>query len=402
MDAVLFKAAAEGDIGPFENYQTCLDQLLTPDENTILHVYLGNQSREPESTDFVDKILEMCPQLLLQANKKGEIPLHLAARYGHSNVVKVLIDRAKARPTDPESGVTEAKKMLRMTNEEQDTALHEAARNRRSHVVEILTKEDRPELSYSANVHGETPLYIAASSWGQEQEKVIDEILANCISVLDYGGPNGRTALHAASAVGDHERLVTHYAAFFSTWLNISVVKVLLEYDASAAYIAETEKKRTALHIAAIQGHVNAMKEIVSRCPACCELVDNRGWNALHYVVASKRTEVFKECLRIPLLDRLKTKKDNKGNTPFHLIAALALKLDNWLLVFRFTEEGIYGLNKQKLSIKDIYNGRLAEIQEILESLEDVGSGPFGCRRRIVLEETNEKNKKEKDASNKA
>jgi len=79
-----------------------------------------------------------------------------------------------------------------------------------------------------------------------------------------------------------------HYAAYFSTWLNISVVKVLLEYDASAAYIAETEKKRTALHIAAIRGRVDAMKEIVSRCPACCELVDNGGWNALHYVVAVK------------------------------------------------------------------------------------------------------------------
>jgi hypothetical protein len=208
MDPVLFKAAEAGNIDPFENYQTRLDQLSTPDENTILHVYLGNQSREPEFTDFVDIILEMCPPLLLQANKKGEIPLHLAARYGHSNVVKVLIHRAKALPTDPESGVTEAKKMLRMTNEEQDTALHEAARNRRSHVVEILTKEDRPELSYSANVHGETPLYIAASSWGQEREKVIDEILANCISVLDYGGPNGRTALHAASAVGDHGRIL--------------------------------------------------------------------------------------------------------------------------------------------------------------------------------------------------
>ncbi|KAG6736422.1 hypothetical protein POTOM_060816 [Populus tomentosa] len=225
---------------------------------------------------------------------------------------------------------------------------------------------------------------LLLSSWGQERGKVIDEILANCISV-DYGGPNGRTALHAASAVGDYEtarKLLEkgkkvdettddngwsplHYAAYFSTWLNISVVKVLLKYDASAAYIAETEKKRTALHIAAIQGHVNAMKEIVSRCPDCCELVDNRGWNALHYVVASKRTEVFKECLRIPLLDKLKTKKDDNGNTPFHLIAALAHELDNWLLVFRFKGEGIYGLNKQKLSIKDIYNGDLAEIQVI-------------------------------------
>jgi ankyrin repeat protein len=206
MDPVLFKAAEEGNIGPLKNCLTCLNQLLTPDENTILHVYLGNQTTRPESTDFVDKILEMCPPLLLQANKKGEIPLHLAARYGHSNVVKVLIDRAKALPTDPESGVTEAQKMLRMTNEEQDTALHEAARNMRSHVVEILTKED-PEFSYSANVHGETPLYIAVSSWGQEREKVIDEILTNCISV-DYGGPNGRTALHAAIRVGDLGRIL--------------------------------------------------------------------------------------------------------------------------------------------------------------------------------------------------
>jgi len=151
----------------------------------------------------------MCPPLLFQANKKGEIPLHLAATYGHSNVVKVLIDCAKALPTDPESGVTEAKKMLRMTNEEQDTALHEAARNIRVHVVEILTKED-PEFSYSANVLGETPLYIAASimRWvSEERGTVIDEILTNCISV-DYGGPNGRTALHAASKMGDDGKIL--------------------------------------------------------------------------------------------------------------------------------------------------------------------------------------------------
>jgi hypothetical protein len=236
MDPVLYKAAEEGNIDPFENCQTCLDQLLTPDENTILLVYLRNQTTEPKSTDFVYKILERCPPLLFQANKKGETPLHLAARYGHANVVKLLIERAEALPSDPESRVTKAKMMLRMTNGERDTALHEAARNNQSHVVEILTKED-PEFPYSANVHGETPLYIAASSWVQVREKVIDEILTNCISAkhyiaastipksseergkvvdgilgncisVDYGGPNGRTALHAASAVGDDGRIL--------------------------------------------------------------------------------------------------------------------------------------------------------------------------------------------------
>nr|TKR90671.1 hypothetical protein D5086_0000231110 [Populus alba] len=396
MDPVLFKAAEAGDIDPFENYQTRLNQLLTPDENTILHVYLGNQSSEPESTDFVVIILEKCPPLLLQANKKGETPLHLAARYGHSNVVSVLIDLAKALPSDPESGVTEAKKMLRMTNEEQDTALHEAARNRRSRVVAILTKED-PEFSYSANVHGETPLYIAASIglviWSRigllmlidERGEVVDEILGNCISV-DYGGPHGRTALHAASAEGDdgtaiklleREKKLTettdengwsplHYVAYY--FRSVGVLKVLLENDASATYIAETEKKRTALHIAAIRGHVNAMKEIVSGCPACCELVDNRGWNALHYAVASKRSTVFVQCLKIPELDRLETKKDDKGNTPFHLIAALTREQMQWkrvLLQYCFSKKEVCGLNKRQLSVKDIYEGDFAEIQVI-------------------------------------
>ena len=157
-----------------------------------------------------------------------------------------------------------------------------------------------------------------------------------------------------------------HYAAYYLLFTGIG--EVILEYDASAAYIAETEKKRTALHIAAIQGRVGIMKEIVSRCPACCELVDSRGWNALHYAVASKDSKVFEQCLEIPLLARLKTEKDEKGNTPFHLIAALAREQKQWARVlYEYCYRGrkMYGLNKRKLGVDDIYSGNLGEIQVI-------------------------------------
>jgi hypothetical protein len=113
------------------------------------------------------------------------------------------------------------------------------------------------------------------------------------------------------------------------------------------------------------------MKEIVSRCPACCELIDNRGWNALHYAVASKDRVAFVHCLKIPELARLGTKKDDKGNTPFHLIAALAHQQKQWQrLLFNDSygysgREIICGLNKRQLSVDDIYEGNFAEIQVI-------------------------------------
>lgn len=194
--------------------------------------------------------------------------------------MKVLIDRAKNLAIDPENGLAEIKKMLRMTNEERDTALHVAARNIQAQVVKILTKVD-PEFSYSANVHGETPLYIAANmrftNWRftrheENRKKVIDEILSNCESV-EYCGSHGRTALHAAAMHDDHETArkilkrdpsltrrtdddgwsPLHYAAFFPfAFIGALTLKVLLDHDVSAAYIVDSEK-RTALHLAVFE-----------------------------------------------------------------------------------------------------------------------------------------------------
>ncbi|KAG6738958.1 hypothetical protein POTOM_058593 [Populus tomentosa] len=387
MEPKLYKAAEAGNIDPFKDLPTSLSELLTPNKNTILHVYLGNQSREPESTDFVDKILERCPPLLLQANKKGEIPLHLAARYGHSNLVRVLIDRAKALPTDLESGVTEAKKMLRMTNEEQDTALHVAARNIEAQVVEILTKED-PEFSYSANVHGESPLYIAANMrfdgkfkrHEENRKKVIDEILRNCKSV-EYCGSHGRTALHAAAMHGDHETAgkilerdpsltkrtdddgwsPIHYAAFFPKLSHgVPTVKVLLDHDVSAAYIVDSEK-RTALHLAVTRRKWAVVRTIMDTCPACCELVDSRGRNFLHYSAITRKGH-FQFSRLISESEKLKYEKDNDGNTPLHIFASLGNYPQRRLSSdWRHADKKMCGLNKQNLSVDDILVGNFPE-----------------------------------------
>ncbi|XP_030937809.1 ankyrin repeat-containing protein ITN1-like isoform X2 [Quercus lobata] len=199
MEPVYYYAAEKGEIRGFKNIEKShINLLLTPNRNTILHIYLTSltqRSKESKSpTAFVQEILRTCPLLLSQANVKGEIPLHIAARYGHDTIVKVLIDHAKVPQQDLESGVNIlVKEMLEMMNNEKDTALHEAVRNNHLEVVKLLIEEG-PDFSYSQNEAGETPLYIAVERGSKE---VMDYILDKCTSPA-HDGPLGRTTLHAA------------------------------------------------------------------------------------------------------------------------------------------------------------------------------------------------------------
>ncbi|KAB1227578.1 hypothetical protein CJ030_MR1G017407 [Morella rubra] len=81
-------------------------------------------------------------------------------------------------------------------------ALHEAVRRNHLTVVILLLTED-PDFSYSANDAGETPLYIAIE---RNFKAVALKILESCVSP-SYGGPLGRTALHAAVIQYDTEMI---------------------------------------------------------------------------------------------------------------------------------------------------------------------------------------------------
>ncbi|ESR33733.1 hypothetical protein CICLE_v10006548mg, partial [Citrus x clementina] len=227
----LFKAAAEGHADePFkkDTRSNEIRGLLTAQaKNRIRHINIISQKSKNGSTKFMEEILEICPSVLPQVNAKGDTPLHLAAKFGHSNI--------------------------------NNTALHEAGCHGNVQVVKILTGQD-PDYPYSANNYGKTQLYLAAK--GRYSEMVI-ELLENSTSV-SYEGPNGKTALHAAAMHFYYDQwgwTPIHYVAYYDQY---QLIHMLLKRGSNCFKYCCQRSKMTALRLAAGQRHARTVETILS------------------------------------------------------------------------------------------------------------------------------------------
>ncbi|KAK6933362.1 PGG domain [Dillenia turbinata] len=326
MASSLYKAAIEGNTQILEQERQ-LDSQSTPNKNTVLHI-----AAEFGKTQCVEVILKACPSLLKQINLKGETALHVAAREGHIDVVKALVAAAKALNEELEIGTGAARDLLGVTDDKKNMALHEAVRYRHLEVVKFLLEEDS-EFPYIRNDAGETPLYLAAERGYAE---LVRAILEACKSPA-HDGPKGRTALHAAVVCMDigmiedilrkkpflvkeadeHGWTPLHWAAYFDSSL---IIIQLLQHDESGAYLKDKEGM-TALHVAATRGSTCSLKKLIAKCPDCIEIVDEKGQNALHVAVGKGQKNVVNYILENPLLGSLINGEDKSGNTPLHLLA---------------------------------------------------------------------------------
>lgn len=155
-----------------------------------------------------------------------------------------------------------------------------------------------------------------------------------------------------------------HCAAYLG---NIKIVRQLLQKpDKHVVYLGLKDSNKTALHIAASQGHMDVVKELVLHFPDCCEQVDNEGNNALHLVMTGMKKHYATEFLVGQWLNsrELINEMDHEGNTPLHLLAHSQLDLsffpsDRKVDKMTFNNENLTAMDII-LSTKDLHGDKVS------------------------------------------
>ncbi|PHT98399.1 hypothetical protein BC332_32679 [Capsicum chinense] len=330
MDSTLYNAAMRGNI--VDDNFLLADHLkrdeengyqVTPKGNTVLHVAaLYGHSH------FVGEVLKITPALLCCQNKKNETALHIAANEGHTEVVRVLLACIGDHNTK--------EKLTRMTDASGDTALHKAVRSQHLDIVKLLVKEDS-EFEFLANHAHETPLYLAAESGCHD---ALITILKSCKKITYAAGPSNRTPLHAAVTQENKDCVRSlwrwnkplceepdlwgwnslHYAVKLGL---DDIVSDMLGWKKSLVYLPAGSENdwTTAIHIAASEGDINMINELLKHCPDCWDMLNSNSQNALHVAILNNQEEVVRFLLNSERCNSFVDEPDSDGNTPLHLLA---------------------------------------------------------------------------------
>ncbi|KAL5200942.1 hypothetical protein ABZP36_035296 [Zizania latifolia] len=220
-------------------------QGLTVDGDTALHALATHGDDDNDGNDFLQCAHIICSKarhLLFKQNKKGDTPVHCAARAGKSRIVSRLIDLARGNDKDDSSMNIFVKKLLETENELKETVLHEAVRNGDNDMVELLMEEDPELASYPED--GTSALFLAIML---EEDTIVETLYSKSNQKLSYSGQNGQNALHAAVLRGEdltkkllewNENLTTERDENGSTPLHFAAaVQTELEWSTLAAMV---------------------------------------------------------------------------------------------------------------------------------------------------------------------
>ena len=208
----------------------------------------------------------------------GHIPLTLAARNKHDNVVHALLSDSQC-PVDAKGY-------------DGYTALHYSCRYGHVDIVRTLVK-------HKANVNaktdsGHTPLTLAARN---KHDNVVHALLSDTQCQVDAKGLKGYTALHSSCRYG-----------------HVDIVRTLVNHKGNVN--ATTDSGDTPLTLAAKYKHDNVVYALLSdsQCPVDAEGQD--GYTALHYSCRDGHVDIVRTLVKLEANVNAKTER---GETPLTL-----------------------------------------------------------------------------------
>ena len=161
MQKLTFEKAIKGDLSVLDeatNYNAVQARVRkTPGlENNIVHIAV-----QYGHLDLLKAAINKFPEFLLQKNKNGDTPLHIAAQWGSKEIIKTLISLLKNSGTDDEND--SFVHFLMEINKQGNTPFHVAPRSNNMEAVEELfecIKNDYPQILVTRNNFGDVPLHL--------------------------------------------------------------------------------------------------------------------------------------------------------------------------------------------------------------------------------------------------
>ncbi|XP_069104161.1 uncharacterized protein [Argopecten irradians] len=364
--------------------------------------------------------------------KGGSSVLHLAAYYGHADLVKYIMKTTQ--------------KLVPLIDKAGRTALHDGAASGNMDVYNELINAG---LSPTDSPHdGTTVLHIAAENCHSDLAR---HIIIKTPDIVLYMDHTGKTALHAAAAGGtwalfkkvcqfgispkcttDNGSTVLHIAAEHG---NVPLVKTLVQGISELVHIVDDEGRtamhfaaaggnadvfdlllkaglkpepapnssNSVLHVAAYRAHIDLVRYVIRNLPEMVPLTDESGWTALHYAAAAGNMQVFFILLKAGLSPRHVT---HDGSTVLHkaafcgnlelvefileVVPAIIQKSDssNWTAIHSASAGGSVnifttligiGLSPRKVSSGGstvlhiaAYNGRFNLVEFIIDHIQEI------------------------------
>ncbi|XP_051181911.1 ankyrin repeat-containing protein At5g02620 isoform X1 [Lolium perenne] len=205
---------------------------------------------------------------------------------------------------DSPRAATRRKKMTKqLTGKRDDTALHGAARAGQLAAVRETLSGAEPEelraLLSKQNQAGETPLFVAAE-YGYV-ELVSEMVKYHDVATAGIKARSGYDALHIAAKQGD-----------------VEVVKELLQALPELAMTVDASNT-TALNTAATQGHMEVVRLLLEVDGSLALIARSNGKTAVHSAARNGHVEVVRALLEAEPSIALRV--DKKGQTALHMAA---------------------------------------------------------------------------------